>query len=92
MKTHWFPLIRRAINPLFLGGVALGGGTLDSLDNFSWCHPNELDFPASGQLVHKSGPTTFIFAMKKGARSCLGYIRGMQYYPVISGDYFNKPL
>ena len=23
--NHWFPLIRPAINPLFLGGVALGG-------------------------------------------------------------------
>ena len=25
MKTHWFPLIRPAIKPLFLGGGTLGG-------------------------------------------------------------------
>ena len=28
--NHWFPLIRPKIRALFLGGVALGGGTLGS--------------------------------------------------------------
>ena len=31
-ENHWFPLIRPAIKPLFLGGDTLGGGWLSSHD------------------------------------------------------------
>ena len=35
MKTHWFPLIRPAIKPLFLGGKrGIGGVPLGSHDDF----------------------------------------------------------
>ena len=36
MKTHWFPFIRPAIKPLFLGGVRdPGGGRLTSHDFYT---------------------------------------------------------